>query len=132
MKHLLLGTHPAMIKKLISLAFLALAVGLAIPTTRAKMVAKATPTIDSFRAKMVPSRLESMANQLEARIGRGRSFPANWEGWLERDFTGVPTDPWDNYYYLQVSRRDFTVGSMGPDAKPNTPDDIKLKRSLGR
>ena len=82
------------------------------------------------KARIVPGRLEAMADQLEARIGRGESFPTNWEGWLERDFSSVPEDPWDNYYYLQVSRRDFTVGSMGPDGRPNTGDDIKVTRRL--
>lgn len=120
-----------MFGKLFVLVVVLLGIGMAVPSTREMMVEKATPVLDDFRARLVPRRLEAMADQLEARIGRGESFPANWEGWLQRDYSGVPEDPWGNIYYLDTRRTSFTVGSNGPDGNPNTEDDITVERRLG-
>lgn len=108
----------------------ALGIGMAIPATRAKMTEAAAPYMNKVKAKIVPARLDAMADQLAARVGRGEKFPNNWPGWLERDYSSSPQDPWGNLYYLEIGRNDFTVGSMGPDGKQNTPDDIKLRRRL--
>jgi Type II secretion system (T2SS), protein G len=121
-----------LIRKLILLALLLFAVGMAIPKTRARMVEAVTPLMDRFRLKLVPSRLDSMADQLEARLGRGEPYPGNWEGWLRRDFSGTPEDPWGNVYYLKHDQRGFTVGSAGPDGIPNNGDDITEERRLRR
>lgn len=120
-----------MFGKLLMLVIVALGVGMAVPSTREMMVEKATPVLDSFKAKLVPRRLEVMADQLEVRVGRGESYPSNWQGWLQRDYSGVPEDPWGAFYYLQTNRDGFTVGSNGPDGQPNTDDDIKVTRRLG-
>lgn len=121
-----------MLGKIIFLLLVALGAGMAIPSTRATLVEKATPVLDGFKAKLVPRRLEAMADQLEVRVNRGEGFPGNWESWLQRDFSGVPEDPWGSLYYLQQSRGSFTVGSAGPDGRENTEDDIKVSRRLGR
>lgn len=118
--------------KIILLIIVVLGVGMAIPSTRATMLEKAAPVMNGFKSKVVPGRLEAMADQLEVRVNRGEGFPNNWEGWLERDFSSVPQDPWGNYYYLQQSRGSFTVGSMGPDGIQNNEDDIQLTRRLAR
>lgn len=114
--------------KLILAVLVVLGLGMAIPSTRAMMEQKAAPVIDGMKAKLVPARLQAMADQLETRLGRGEKYPQNWPGWLERDFSSSPQDPWGNLYFLEIGRSDFTVGSMGPDGKQGTPDDIKLKR----
>lgn len=123
-----------MIKKLILLAFVALGVGMAIPSTRATMMEKAKPVMDKVRARVVPGRLEAMADQLVARVGRGESLPTgeNFNNWLRRDFTSVPEDPWGNRYYLETSRSGFTVGSLGPDGQQRTEDDIQVTRRYER
>lgn len=121
-----------MMKKIFTLLLVALGVAMAVPSSRARLVEEATPVLDNFRARLVPSRLEAMADQLEARIGRGESFPSNFEGWLERNYSGVPEDPWGRYYFLEVDRRRFTVGSLGPDGDRRTEDDIVVERPLGR
>lgn len=121
-----------MLGKLFLLVLVLLGIGMAVPKTRAMMEEAGRPVMDGFRAKLVPSRLESMADQLEARLRRGEGFPSHWESWLSRDFTGVPEDPWGNLYYLQTPRGSFTVGSTGPDGKQNTEDDIKVTRRLAR
>ncbi|GMV06334.1 MAG: hypothetical protein AMXMBFR53_26100 [Gemmatimonadota bacterium] len=121
-----------MFGKIILLIVVVLGVAMAIPSTRATMMEKAAPVMDGFKAKLVPTRLEAMADQLEVRVGRGEGFPNSWESWLRRDFSGVPEDPWGNLYYLQQNRGSFTVGSAGPDGRENTPDDLKVTRQLRR
>lgn len=121
-----------MLGKLFLLVILALGIGMAVPSTRAQLQDAARPIMNKYKAKLVPSRLESVANQLEARMGRGRDFPADWEVWLTREFSGVPEDPWGHLYYLETNRAGFKVGSSGPDGTMRTPDDIVLERRLGR
>lgn len=115
---------------MVCLVVFALAMG--IPRTRAMIDARTAPIINGVKARFVPARLDAMADQLEVRVGRGEGFPGNFEGWLRRDFTSSEFDPWGNLYFLQVGRSDFTVGSMGPDGLPKTPDDITLRRRLQR
>lgn len=119
-----------MFKKLITLAFLALAVGMAVPTTRARIVDQVRPVKNEIGKRIVPRRLKVMADQLDVRLGRAEGLPDNFHGWLRRDYSGVPEDPWDNVYYLDVGRRDYTVGSMGPDGLQGTEDDITESRRL--
>lgn len=117
-----------MFKKLIGLAFLALAVGMAIPSTRAQIADSVRPIKDEIGERLVPRRLEVMADQLDVRLDRAEGLPDNFHGWLRRDYSGVPEDPWDNIYYLVERRRDYTVGSMGPDGIQETEDDITVTR----
>jgi hypothetical protein len=121
-----------LIRKLLLFAIVLFAIGMAIPNTRARIVEAATPVMDKFRLKLVPSRLEAMADQLEARLGRGERYPGNWEGWLRRDYSGVPEDPWGNVYYLKHDDRGFTVGSAGPNGIPHDNDDVTEERRLRR
>lgn len=119
-----------MIRKLLYLGVIALGVGMAVPSTRAHLVERAAPVTDSFRSRITVRRLSSMANQLAARVNRGEGFPGNFEGWLRREFTGPPEDPWGNPYYLQTRRDGFVLGSPGPDGLPGTDDDIREQRPL--
>lgn len=119
-----------MFGKLVLLAFVVLGIMMAVPNTRPILVDQVTPVMDGVKAKLVPRRLEVMADQLSVRVGRGEDFPNNWEGWLNRDYSSAPEDPWGNLYYLQTGRRSFTVGSMGPDGQQGTPDDITHEREL--
>jgi hypothetical protein len=117
-----------MVKKLMMLAFLALAVAMAVPTTRARIADSVRPLKDEMGARLVPRRLNAMADQLDVRLGRGEGLPGQFEGWLRRDYSGAPEDPWGNRYFLQPGRRDYMVGSMGPDAVQGTDDDITETR----
>ena len=117
-----------MFKKLIMLAFVALAVGMAIPSTRQQIADSVTPIKDEIGKRLVPRRLNVMADQLDVRLDRAEGLPDNFHGWLRRDYSGVPEDPWDNIYYLDAGRREYTVGSMGPDGLQGTADDITVTR----
>lgn len=119
-----------MVKKLIMLAFVALAVGMAVPSTRAQIADSVRPLKDEVGNRLVPRRITVMADQLDVRLGRGEGLPERFDGWLRRDYSGVPEDPWENQYYLIQSRRDYTVGSMGPDGIQGTEDDITVTRQF--
>ncbi len=119
-----------MLKKLFTLVVLALAVGMVVPKTRAAMTEKARPLLDGLKSKIVPSRLEAMSSQLTARVNRGEGLPSNFDGWLRREFTSSPEDPWGNLYYFESHRSGFLVGSMGPDGQRGTPDDITREQRL--
>lgn len=119
-----------MIKKVVLLAVVALGIGWAVPSTRAALMEKAAPVVDSFKTKITVRRLEAMADQLAARVNRGEGFPSNFEGWLRREFASPSDDPWGTVYYLQTRRDGFEVGSAGPDGRSGTDDDIRHRRRL--
>ena len=119
-----------MIKRLIMLAFVVLAVAMAVPSTRAQLSDQIVRITDKIGASLVPRRLEAMVGQLDVRLDRGEGLPEGFEGWLRRDFSSSEFDPWDNVYYLQQGRRSYTVGSMGPDGVQGTDDDIRKEQPL--
>jgi hypothetical protein len=119
-----------MLKTLMKLAFVALAVGMAVPSTRAQIAGSFGPVKDWMGYRIVPRRLETMADQLDVRLERAEGLPGNFEGWLRRDYSGSPEDPWGSQYYLVASRRDYTVGTMGPDKIQGTDDDYAVTRLL--
>lgn len=119
-----------MLKRLFLLVLAVLGVAMAVPKYRVRLEALGRPYVDQIRGKVVPRRLEVMADQLDVRLGRAEGFPTVFEGWLNRDYTSSPQDPWGNFYYLVVGRRDYTVGSKGPDGKQGSADDITLRRRI--
>lgn len=120
-----------MIKKLFLLALALLAVGMAIPSTRAEIQRRAvTPVVDEIANRLAPGRLEAMADQLDVRLSRGEGLPTGFEGWLRRDYSGPELDPWERPWYIEPGRRSYTVGSMGPDGEQGTEDDITVTRDL--
>lgn len=119
-----------MVKKLIMLCFVLLAVGMAIPSTREQIGDSVTPIKDWIGYKLVPRRLEVMADQLDVRLERAEGLPTNFEGWLRRDYSGAPEDPWGRQYYLIPGRRDYTVGTAGPDGEIGNEDDRTITRPL--
>lgn len=119
-----------MIKKLLMLALTGFAVAMAVPTTRAEIAGWTVPVTDAIGEKLVPRRIEVMADQLDVRLGRGEGLPERFDGWLRRDYSGSELDPWGNLYFLAPGRRDYTVGSMGADGVQGTADDMTVTRSL--
>ena len=121
-----------MLGKLFLLLLLALGVTMAVPQGRSLLQEKAAPVMNGFKAKLVPMRLNAMADQLEARLSRRQPLPIPFEPWLNREFTGSAEDPWGRLYYLRPGRGNFTVGSMGPDGEERSADDITVTRQLPR
>jgi len=119
-----------MVKRIIGLAFVVLAVAMAVPSSRDRIVESLRPIKDKMGASIVPRRIEAMADQLDVRLGRGEGLPERFDGWLRRDYTGSEFDPWDNLYYLAPGRRTYVVGSMGPDGVQGTEDDIRIERNM--
>ena len=119
-----------MIKRLMMLVLAVAAVAMAVPSSRARIVDEMRPIKDRVGQSLVPRRLRAMADQLDARLGRGEGLPENFEGWLRRDYSGSEFDPWDNLYYISSGRRSYRVGSTGPDAVQGTEDDIVEEREL--
>ena len=120
-----------MIKKLFLFLFALLAIGMAVPSTRAEIQNRAIkPVLDNIGARIAPGRLRAMADQLDVRLGRGEGLPSGFDGWLRRDYSGPELDPWDRPWYLETGRRTYTVGSMGPDGEQGTADDITETRDL--
>jgi hypothetical protein len=122
-----------MIKRLVLLVVLLLGIAMAVPSTREQIqVGAVTPVRDAIGTRLVPRRLDAMADQLDARLARADRLPApdNFQGWLRRDYTGPEVDPWENIWYIQIGRRSSTVGSMGPDGQRGTADDITETRDI--
>ena len=123
-----------MIKKLFMLCLVVLAVAMAVPSTRAQIQDRGIrPITDAIGTRLVPRRLDAMANQLDVRLSRAERLPVeNFPAWLRRDYSGPDVDPWDRAWFLQVGRRQYTVGSMGPDGQLGTEDDIVVSRNLAQ
>lgn len=120
-----------MVKNLMMLGVVLFAVAMAYPPTRIQMeAALVQPVKDEIGRRLVPRRIRVMADQLDVRLSRAEGLPAGFEGWLRRDYSGVEHDPWGNVYFLQTGRRNYTVGSMGPDGVQGTEDDITERRQL--
>jgi len=114
-----------MIKRLFYLAFIALGITMAVPSLRAELTGFTQPYVDDLKGRFVPRKLRVMADQLDVRLGRGEGLPGGFDGWLRRYYSSSPEDPWGNFYYLVQSRRDYYVGSAGPDGVQGTEDDIR-------
>jgi hypothetical protein len=122
-----------MVKRLFLLLLAVFAVAMAVPSTRQQIQDNAfTPVTDEIGRRLVPRRLQVMADQLDVRLSRAEGLPGNFEGWLRRDYSGPETDPWGNPWYLLPGRSSYTVGSMGPDGLPRTDDDLTETRSQAR
>jgi hypothetical protein len=120
-----------MIKKLLMLALAALAVGLAVPSTRVQIQDRTiVPVRDWIGGRLAPGRLDAMANQIDVRVGRGEGLPPAFAGWIRRDYSGPDTDPWGQPWFLVSNRSSYTVGTIGPDGVQGTEDDIVVTRRL--
>ena len=120
-----------MIKKLFMLVLLGVVVAIAVPSTRARLV---TPIADSIKVKIVPRKLDVIADRLAASQARGEGLPAQQAlaGWIRRNAVGSTSDPWGNPYFLDPQRDGFVVGSIGPDGVKGTPDDFSERRRTAR
>ena len=67
-----------MIKNLLLFVFFVFAVAMAVPSSRAKLQQGVyQPIIDNINRRLVPGRLDVMADQLDIRLGRAEGFPGS-------------------------------------------------------
>jgi hypothetical protein len=121
-----------MAKKLFLLIIVLFAVAMAVPSTRAQIQENGIDRVtNAIGARLAPGRLNAMADQLDARLQRAERLPTEgFENWIRIDYTGPERDPWGNWWFLQVGRREYTVGTMGPDGARGTDDDITVSRPM--
>src|SRR3712207_149086 len=73
------------------------------------------------------NRVKDIQRVLERERSQERTLPRPREFQrfiTTREGPQAAIDPWNQPYYLVMTRRTFQVGSMGPDRQRNTPDDI--------
>lgn len=123
-----------MFGKLVVFLIVVFAIAVTIPQTRQMLANEAAPYINKYKAKIVPKRLDVMIDQLVVKVNRGEPLPSGksaW-GWLHRDYSSDPEDPWGHPYYIDATRGGFIVGSMGPDGIKGTQDDIRREHRFKR
>src|SRR6185436_2664568 len=96
------------------------------------LLVKALNNEKSARAR---AELESIATALEAfRRERGSYLQSKSQAALIDNLNPrflariIRVDPWHQPYEYEGTRTSFVLRSIGPDEKPNTPDDIVLSR----
>lgn len=123
-------------KKLLILV-IALAVVWAIPAARARFVLALQPVFERLGPvgdrMMAPARkygakteAQQFLHLLTQDRNAGKRLPdaRTFSGWVESNTRESNLDPWGQPYWLKVQKRNFSVGSNGPDGERNTPDDI--------
>lgn len=118
--------------RLVLLVVLAACTWIYFPETRVYAADAARPVLRPVFRWQTKQEMTSIAHELELaeREGFGRLPDARrFKTWLDQTFTGDATvDSWGMPYSLTVAKDSFTVVSWGPDALPNTSDDIHIAR----
>ena len=132
--------------KLVLVVLVAIGFMSAHAPTRSRIGAAAAPVLEKlgpageFALRPVhrwtaKSETEFILDQIELAKAMGRETPteSRLQEWLKlrrirTRYNGK--DPWGSEYYLIRARTSFTVGSPGPDAERNTPDDIRSTGSF--
>lgn len=73
------------------------------------------------------NRVKDIQRVLERERSQERALPRprDFQRFITaREGARAAIDPWEQPYYLVMTRRTFQVGSMGPDRQRNTVDDI--------
>jgi len=115
--------------KIILLAILAIAVGLAVPTTRPMIVQKASPLLYPLHKWQTTGEMETIAREIAAYEATYYKLPvarASFTKWLERNFVeATARDTWGTGYVLKVWPDSFAVSSAGADKTIDTLDDLR-------
>ena len=69
-----------MVKKLVMMAFVLLAVGMAIPSTREQIVDFVGPVKYEMGKRFVPRRITTITDQLDVLLGRAEGLPVRLPG----------------------------------------------------
>lgn len=105
-------------------------VAMAVPQSRARIL-DAVPLLGEYDRRHSARRaLKAIAVELQLAEARTGAYPRPEEfaRWLEQAGEDV-LDPWGSTYYLEVFADSFVVGSLGPDSRWRSEDDVRvLKR----
>jgi len=116
--------------KIFLLALLALIAGLAIPTTRPRILEQVEPVLYPIHKWRNTSEMDQIARELAAFERTYYRLPTTRAGfgkWMEGQFaTESSVDSWGTPYELRVWPDSFAIVSGGLDATIDSPDDIRF------
>jgi hypothetical protein len=126
--------------KLILIVLVLLGFITAHPPTRSRIASAAAPALEKLgpvgayalrpvHGFTAQNEVDFIADQIKLANEVGRETPKDdtFQDWLvKRRVTtrNSGKDPWGAPYYLTRKDKRFTVGSLGPDGRKNTEDDI--------
>lgn len=135
--------------KLVLVLLVAIGFATAHPPTRERIATAAAPALAKLgpvgRVLLRPmhkvtahNEVEFLLDQIELAKILGKDIPTetSFQNWIKqrvKTSAGVRItgrDPWGSPYYLSRSQTAITIGSHGPDGERNTPDDIRVAKSI--
>ncbi len=116
--------------KIFLLALVALIAGLAIPTTRPRIIKQVEPILYPIHQWRNTSEMDQIARELAAFERTYYRLPTDRAGfakWIDGQFaTESSTDSWGTPYELRVWPDSFAIVSGGLDGAVDTPDDLRF------
>lgn len=116
--------------KLVLLAIVALAAGMAIPQTRPHILERAAPLLYPVHKWQTESEMEQIAREISSFERTYYKLPvgrATFDEWLQRGFQDESQqDTWGTRYQMRVWPDSFAILSAGPDLEIETPDDLRF------
>ncbi|UCC72938.1 MAG: hypothetical protein JSV86_21760 [Gemmatimonadota bacterium] len=113
--------------------FLIAVAGLAFlePRTRSQIMNAISPLSEASHKRSALRALEQMAMDVQRSKARTGSYPqpSLFRDWLLQNDRNVQ-DPWGSEYYFELFADSFVVGSLGPDARMRTVDDIRVAERI--
>ena len=112
------------------LAMLALLAGLAIPSTRPRILEQAEPVLYPIHKWRNTSEMDQIARELVAFERTYYRLPTDMRGfadWMDGQFAPESqVDTWKTPYELRIWPDSFAIVSGGPDRTVDTPDDLRF------
>jgi hypothetical protein len=112
------------------LVIVALVAGLAIPSTRPRILEKAAPMLYPLHKWQTTGEMEQISREISSYERTYFKLPTSrntFNKWLHRNFVDeTARDTWGNAYTLRVWPDSFALYSAGPDLERDTEDDIRF------
>ncbi len=114
-------------KKLLLCVIAVACVAMLVPQTRARILTAIGPLDEYNRRHTARRALKGIAVDVQREQARTRAYPRpdGFARWLEESGES-PVDPWGSAYYLEIFPDSFVVGSLGPDSRWRSEDDIRV------
>ena len=119
--------------KVVLAALILIALSLAIPQTRPKVIEHSEPVLYPVFMWQVKSEMERIGGEVtsfENQYYKLPTSPAKFNGWLATRFTEekARTDSWGTEYRFKIWPDSFAIISAGPDRVHVTEDDIQYAK----